>query len=310
MIYSHHGVWIPGSKTLTLMDPKTYEARHYQHEHVDGKKLKFSEVEIIDDDRAFVATSRGVFLLQISSGTFTKIDSNYNKSIQDLFLDSRGNLWISTIHAGLRVIENAAKLEAGSLTSRMISEGITRQAIQVNAGEIWVQKYMKGIQIVDLDTLSPRQHLRRDRIINHSLNSDSISKMIVSKQGLIIVGLWGGGIQFYDSQLNYINPFLIKGEGLDVNEGISIGKIQYSPISGLWLFGKSQFINLDSSNKFQSKQWPELKNLIGKEQWPESAVLTQNETKEEMLYALSNKGRLVEFHLEKTQATGSIMENS
>ncbi len=123
------------------------------------------------------------------------ISSNYINCILE---DEAGNIWLGS-NNGLNLylpendwlihIDHHAGIE-NTLSSNHIS-----CAIQLHDGEVWLGSKSKGINRIDLKTLSIKQ-VKKSK---GKLASDNISDFYQDKEGLLWIGLWSGtGFQRYD----------------------------------------------------------------------------------------------------------------
>jgi len=172
---------------------------------------------------------------------------NLNVLVQTMYEDRQRNLWIGTDYTGLLRYDRTNDDFEFITSDNKISNGLKynftiRTIFQDRDDNIWVGTD-RGINV-----FNPYHHYFQT--IRHidgqeaSLSRHDINDVIETSQGEILVGTWGGGITFYDQDLNFkrnekfIGPeayslvwcFVERDDGL-IWAGTQLGFIhEYDPI--------------------------------------------------------------------------------
>ncbi len=118
--------------------------------------------------------------------------------------DDRGNMWIGMDGGGLNYwnrklnsfypIEDILKYKLDKIKSKAVL-----CLHKTTRGEIWAGFYKGGIIIID------NKGNIKQLSMEDGLSSSSISSIVENKEGVIYIGTYGGGVNFYDPKTKKIN---------------------------------------------------------------------------------------------------------
>lgn len=203
------GVWLGTHDGLDRFDPRTGRFAHYRHDPADPGSLPDNDIRalLVRKGGELWIGSRGG-LSRFRTGRFERVHSDEGDSrslaeqiVEALYEDEQGRLWIGTRHGGAAWIEPSRKGLHRVVVSKDLSRGLSnprvRTVVQVG-NDIWIGTFGGGIMIVDALTGQVRRQVRHDVASQSSLSIDLLGAFLVSNDGLLWVGTWGGGLSRFN----------------------------------------------------------------------------------------------------------------
>ena len=170
---------------LFIFDPVTESARSYYLS--DGNLENYITSVAGDKDRIWVGTKKGVCKIEVSTDSlkwFTIMKGGLpHNSVNDIFLDSQGRVWVTTLCNTLAVIEKdevrkiPVIVENGNFRLNSVAED--------GKGRIWVGTLGNGIFVIGNDRLT-------NLTVNEGLLSDYCYSVISDHHNSLWVGHKGG----------------------------------------------------------------------------------------------------------------------
>jgi len=158
-------------------------------------------------------------------------------SVQSLFEDTRGQLWVGTRRHGAFVIDTLSSnvrpvLETENGTSSFSSAWVVA-ITQANDGQIWLGTVGQGIVRIDTATGQTRRH-RHDASLPTSLAHDNIWSLLRDRSGLI----WVGTLDGLDRNAPESSAILTVFGGTSRNDSISshdVASVMQAKDGRVWL---------------------------------------------------------------------------
>lgn len=133
----------------------------------------------------------GVWWYYPKTGAMERVPFIQEKNIPALFLDSRGNIWISVYNKGVYCYNREGELIEHLEAPERLTHNVV-QDMREKDGELWLATDGGGINIYNYATRSVKgiMHLPGDR---HSLPVNSFASLYIDDEGNIWAGsIWGG----------------------------------------------------------------------------------------------------------------------
>lgn len=165
---SKHRMWIGLSNGLLRYDPATTSLSLFQHNDLDPLSLSGNNVNAIAEDKTgniWIGTANGLSMYKAGTNEFLNYRKNGDNST--------------------------------SISSNVIS------SIAVEGNELWLGTE-NGLDILDTRTGKVRK-FSFDYRNNHSLNALGIRSLYLDNQGICWLGMFGGGVNKFDKNLNLFN---------------------------------------------------------------------------------------------------------
>jgi signal transduction histidine kinase/ligand-binding sensor domain-containing protein len=243
-------LWIASTMGLYFYDYKKDIFYQFIDSLTGNRYSGVTSIQSAGKNRLFIATKKGIYLLDTKTNTTIKHlcnDKKNVKSISDnyvttILLDSKGRLWAGTHRNGLNRLIDTAGNEFTRFTfnpenSTGLIDNIIRTISEDKNGNIWI-----GTQN-GLEQLVPEQqekkypvflHHQNDENNTNSINENSIYSFYCDNDGNIWVGNWTGGVNYLDnSEVKFKHYHNIKNEESSLsNNAVSSFAIDNS---GLWV---------------------------------------------------------------------------
>ena len=175
---------------LCAMDLRTSSVRKLAD--LKGKG-HFSDLVAQDTEVVWMASSQGVYGYQRATGSWRRWLEGL--MADHLFLDRKGQVWVSTRNQGLYVISEQGE-KVTHYGAPTLSSDRVRQVTEDSEGTIWIGTY-SGLDRYDPATgsITPCRGLRRQT----GLSYPSIHAVRCDREGTVWLGTYYGGV-------NYFNP--------------------------------------------------------------------------------------------------------
>ncbi|MCL4816398.1 MAG: SpoIIE family protein phosphatase [Flavobacteriales bacterium] len=249
-----------------------------------GKAVGIYHINQSEDDRLWIASMDGLFIYDFATKEFTHYyheeDNPYslsNNRIRFVLIGKNNINWIGTDGMGINVykkLSNQFKHYTKNNRDSLPLVGNEVMAFCEDSEEnIWIAT-LDGISVCDKN-----KKVIKNYRLNENKIHDRILSLHVDREGLIWIGSWGGGINFYNPETeefskpfnteNPINNTSIMGNTiLDIEED-NYNNIWIATLDGLSVYNKNEqkFINyttLDglTSNSINCIYYDSLKNTL------------------------------------------------
>ena len=244
-------LWIGASMSLYLFDPFLDSLRQIQE-----ITIPVNDILCFSDDFTLVATIRGVFKINNSDLSVSKISSE--KHINDLFSDEfisalfsgpDGKVWIAVLNKGLFVYDPAREtITRVNSVKPYLRPGIVIRDIDLrNNSEYLIATDNNGLLRLDLD-YSLKEHIFHNEDDIKSLSSNAIRELFTDSENRLWISTFGGGASLFD-------PFLLPFHQIEhiTNNSHSVannnGKAVLEDPYGRWWFGTDKGISIYDPDK-------------------------------------------------------------
>lgn len=207
------GMWVGSNGGLDYWSPESGQFVHYRHTDSAGSpndnRIRSLLVDQLGD--LWVGSWSGLNRKRAGSDQFEDV-ADWNdaaaslrgRNVLRLYLDQGGTLWFGTPeHGGGWIQPDLQQVEwlpladaAGDGLAHPWVTGIAENG----ADELWMGTYGGGINLVDLKTRKIIGHLRSDPSVATSAGSDEIGPLMVDQSGLLWVGTWSAGLQYFNTR--------------------------------------------------------------------------------------------------------------
>ncbi len=187
----------------------------FSQDNTGGVFPKTTVKSLFEDDRGdiWIGTwSRGLFRYEKKTGKYWKYPKmNSGNSAHVVFQDSHKNIWVGTWGAGLHLLHNAYNLEQTTWTtfthdekrSGTISDNLIYAISEdINTHSLWVGT-RSGLSILPLQNVES-SHFDFENCYpgesEHSIASSEVASLLRDRQGIMWVGMIGGGVNMANTR--------------------------------------------------------------------------------------------------------------
>lgn len=205
------------SHGMSLLDPKTRRAINYQHDGNNPSSIAGNSVYSFMtscDGRIWVGTNNGVDVFDPASGTFSHIaKATVTGRIYRVRQLSDGCVWLATENHGVAILSfdgrEGLRLEP---SVKFIGEGdsesnlygmSTRSLIEDDYGNVWVSLYGCGVNVLCSSTPPFSLLAPGYENVRNTLKAQSVLSTLSARDGSIILGHDGDGIQVLDKDFRH-----------------------------------------------------------------------------------------------------------
>jgi len=251
-------IWIGTRKGIYKYNENTNDFNYYLNDSAAGK-LFLSERNFINDilpdfkGNIWVGTNNGLYKFSIKSKIFTPVNSilgTPTNAVFSLVFDKKGLLWMSTIDAGLFVIDTlnkkCNKINSDNYSARDASSFVENVSCDKD-GNIWLATGFNGISIYNPKTNEWKKY-KHDIFDNKSLADDKTQVILQDKSGLFWIGTDRHGVDrvsaISDKFVSYIQQPGKPNSLCENDIGVSVENKQ----GNIWLGCKNGLIFFDRKN--------------------------------------------------------------
>lgn len=232
-------LWVATNKGLQQFDKQKTFSHYYSSEKPDEFYFNYLlDIEFDSQNRLWLSTGKGLALFDQENLTFSRVFQGIdteNESLSSskkttlknviarkIFIARDKRIWLATQKKGTFIIEfdNIANTESATVI-KLPAENANQLKIntviaQPSDNEVWISG-TSGIEIRDSYTGALRKSLKSNLLDKHSLNNDFVNAMLVSKSGLLWLGVRDSGLHYfnqYNEAFKRVNTFLPKLEDI------------------------------------------------------------------------------------------------
>jgi signal transduction histidine kinase/ligand-binding sensor domain-containing protein/ActR/RegA family two-component response regulator len=214
----NQNIYLGTDAGLSYYNPRTQQTKTYQHERNNPGSLLSnytSTVLISKKTKAvWVGTyTSGLDRLDPVSGKFTHYVSgsgpgNLNSnSVDFLYEDSKGSIWVATTYGGVNVIHRDSKVITKYINDpknkNSLCDDIAMAIQEDRQGNIWIGGYSNGISIYNPST----KRFSQLNTKNSGLSCDIISVFHEDRKGNMWIGTMEGGLNCYNPKTKKFRVF-------------------------------------------------------------------------------------------------------
>lgn len=213
-------IWVIHFGGVDILDPITKKTEPIPLNHTISQSTQPINGMCAYEDskhRMWIGTTGGLFRYDPTTKTVKEFphlsqdpQSLPDWMVNDIAEDKQGNIWIAT-SGGLSMLR---KDEKGFINFSKKTLGLSSDIINSIAVEnerLWLGTSL-GVDILDINTLKIKNFTPNSRDIN-SLTAQSVRTVYIDNQGIYWLGMFRGGVNKYDKNLNLFN--FIKGNVFD-----------------------------------------------------------------------------------------------
>ncbi|TDG37269.1 response regulator [Pedobacter changchengzhani] len=214
-------MWFGTKYGLNRFDGHEFKSYQFNKKNKNSLGNNFIHKIFKYDAKTFwIGTEAGIYIFDLPTETFKLFEPIGKAFINDIYKDSKNNIWIATKSNGAyryqiqkKHITNYIRTASGNgLSSNEISK-----IVEDNSGQIWVGTYGQGIDVLD------PQH---NRIKNFhtssavgSLSNNFILSILKDLDGNIWVGTMSGGLNCFYQETQQFKVYVKGGEN-DISDNI------------------------------------------------------------------------------------------
>lgn len=168
----------------------------------------------------WIGTEEGIYIFDLTKETFKLFEPLGKTFINDIYEDSKHNIWIATKTNGAYYYQPLAKKITNFIrttTGNGLSSNEISKIIEDNKGQIWIGTYGRGIDVLN------DQH---KKIKNYKYNGQSgtlsnnfILSLLKDLNGNIWIGTMSGGLNYFNQQNQQFKVYR-KGGVSDISDNI------------------------------------------------------------------------------------------
>jgi ligand-binding sensor domain-containing protein len=251
----------------------------------EGFQYNFS-APIVKDymKNLWVPSINGLFLVDLHNKKLTAFMHNENdprslsdNNLQCIYKDSHGRVWLGTANEGICLIEYEDEKASRPYFKHFhndphnpysINMGMVRAIIDDRKGNLWIGTENGGINVLNLDANHDEEAVFKHYIKNifddYSLSNNSIYAIYKDIQGIIWVGTYGGGVDYFSNQLQKFEQYRQTPSPENLINDNTINAI-FEDGTDIWIGteGGIYIINPKTSSKSYLTHDPDIAGSIG-----------------------------------------------
>ncbi|QBG36561.1 ligand-binding sensor domain-containing diguanylate cyclase [Litorilituus sediminis] len=175
----------PGSKSFVVYDNNLLESKLQSLLHDKHNRL-------------WVGSRKGLYYFDLASKQLVLVGALAQVSIEAIYQDLEGRLWLGTKGHGIYVYSTSSKeivhIATGDASKHLLSHPWIFSFVQPSQQRIWAASLGGGVNVIDTKTLTVVEVIQHDPVIASSINLNSVSRLMIDRSGLLWLGTWGGGL--------------------------------------------------------------------------------------------------------------------
>ena len=201
---SKGNIWIAGGYGLDRFDQVNKKFVHYFQKHFISGGIYVDRSKTL-----WVGTSLGLARFDEKRNKFdlyTKINNNSaDKSVKQMFEDSRGNFWVVLVSGGLYNFDRKTcqftAYRDNPYNRTNLGKDIIRTIFEDKFGVLWISTAGGGVTKLDLRKAQFANYSTLSNNI-HSLNNNNVYSIVEDEAGILWIGTYGGGFNRLDLKNN------------------------------------------------------------------------------------------------------------
>jgi signal transduction histidine kinase/ligand-binding sensor domain-containing protein/DNA-binding response OmpR family regulator len=169
-------------------------------------------------------------------------------SIQSIYADDLGLIWIGTFNNGVFLLDNNKKKfeTKGVVTTDLpLLNNEARSFAEDSQGNIWIASYGVGLGKID----SKSQALKRIDEINRKIGNKNVTSVICDRQGDLWLGTAGKGVYKINPKSNQLINYSLRSDGFGNDQVFCLYEDKNGTVwAGTW--GSGLFFHDKASNQF------------------------------------------------------------
>jgi ligand-binding sensor domain-containing protein/signal transduction histidine kinase len=200
-------IWIATSNGLFRYDPT---AQSYERVilNIPGKQTEKILSVVENNDVLWIGTEAGLIRYSIPDEKLSCYTipggRSYDQTVEKVYMDKSGNLWIVSSQGLLRFNQHADKfihIIKSLDTSHSLSINTVKPIFEDSNGLIWFGTFGSGLYRIQPET-GIISHFQNNPADQKSLSENSINCIYEDHCGRLFFGTFGAGISIYDPQAN------------------------------------------------------------------------------------------------------------
>jgi ligand-binding sensor domain-containing protein/signal transduction histidine kinase len=200
-------IWIATSNGLFRYDPT---AQSYERVilNIPGKQTEKILSVVENNDVLWIGTEAGLIRYSIPDEKLSCYTipggRSYDQTVEKVYMDKSGNLWIVSSQGLLRFDQHADKfihIIKSLDTSHSLSINTVKPIFEDSNGLIWFGTFGSGLYRIQPET-GIISHFQNNPADQKSLSENSINCIYEDHCGRLFFGTFGAGISIYDPQAN------------------------------------------------------------------------------------------------------------
>jgi ligand-binding sensor domain-containing protein/signal transduction histidine kinase len=200
-------IWIATSNGLFRYDPT---AQSYERIilNIPGKRTEKILSVVENNDVLWIGTEAGLIRYSIPDEKLSCYTipggRSYDQTVEKVYMDTSGNLWIVSSQGLLRFDQHADKfihIIKSLDTSHSLSINTVKPIFEDSNGLIWFGTFGSGLYRIQPET-GIISHFQNNPADQKSLSENSINCIYEDHCGRLFFGTFGAGISIYDPQAN------------------------------------------------------------------------------------------------------------
>ena len=221
-----HEVLFTRNNQLCVLDIATDSVRALAP--LSGKG-RFNDLVPHGADEVWMASSHGVFL-------YNRATDNWQHWLEGimtdhLYLDRKGQVWVSTRNQGLYVIAERGE-RVMHYAAPILSSDRVRGVAEDSEGTVWIGTY-SGLDRYDPVTgvINPCRHLGQQTGLSHP----SIHAVVCDREGTIWIGTYYGGVNYFNPTRDLFSLYVADGQDSFSLSDNMVGHLTRDREGDLWI---------------------------------------------------------------------------
>lgn len=242
-------IWVGTDAGLNLFLDNEQQFQRFNRQNTDLPSDIINSVYQSREGKYWIGTYYG-----LASGMptlFAKVDNLFgglsSNSVNSFSESSDGSLWVGTDDGLNRLRPGSQNFEwINESTDPAISSPDVMSLLAIN-NTLWVGTYNGGLNKLDLET-GITEVYKHNKLDHNSLAANGVTSLLQTKEGIFLIGTFGGGISIFDEgRNNFLNLKNIPGDPTSLSNDRVIALFQDS-LGLIWVGTERGLNRFDPKN--------------------------------------------------------------
>ncbi|SMF11609.1 diguanylate cyclase (GGDEF) domain-containing protein [Alteromonadaceae bacterium Bs31] len=241
---SLNAIWVASAAGVYLYHIDTSEITKFSLP-LDFSGDPISDIEEDAQGLLWVATNRGLFVLDVKTGAYkhyhadeNKVGALSSKELSKVFRDSRDRMWLGTDKHGAYIYrpdsDDFTHLQAAEFTDGMFPPGVISDIFEDANGTLWFSVGPYGVYRIS-EALEKFTVYKKSLEFSNSLSFNNVLGMIEDEQGKVWIATDGGGLNVFDPSTGNFKHYLHKSDDPESLSSNSVLALEQGDSGDIWI---------------------------------------------------------------------------
>ena len=234
IFYKNEKLWFTTNDGIYTYSEENDEISLYKS--VNENIGRASVLCISDKNDIWIGSRNGLMVLRSDNPESINNNLLENISINTIYIDKNGLIWIGTYDKGIYIFDKEANLVEHYVHTpdkNSLSNNQVRTILEDDSDTVWIGTFF-GLNSFDKNTKKWTSYIHDDTQ-PHSLSHSSIFSIYKDKQGTIWIGTYFGGVNYFNPKFDIFNFYNASSTGKNNLSFPFVGKMAEDQSGNLWI---------------------------------------------------------------------------